>query len=58
MLPGHFTAIRQAMATPARNAAVLPFLKAFIEEMKASGFVARALQESGRGDATLAPAEA
>lgn len=57
VLPGHFTAIRQAMATPARNASVLPFLKMFIEEMKASGFVARALQESGRGDATVAPPE-
>ena len=30
---------------------------AVIEEMKASGFVARALQESGRGDATVAPPE-
>ncbi len=58
VLPGHFTAIRQAMATPAANAAVLPFLKAFVEEMKASGFVAKALQDSGQGDATVAPAEA
>lgn len=57
VLSGHFTAIRQAMATPARNTAALLFLKAFIEEMKASGFVARALQESGQGDATVAPAE-
>lgn len=57
VLPGHFTAIRQAMATPAANAAALPFLKAFVEEMKASGFVAQALAESGQGDATVAPAE-
>ncbi len=57
VLPGNFTAIRQAMATPARNAAALPFLKAYVEEMKASGFVARALEESGRGDAAVAPAE-
>lgn len=57
VLPGHFTAIRQAMATPAANAAALPFLKAFVEEMKASGVVAQALAESGQGDATVAPAE-
>lgn len=57
VLPGHFTAIRQAMATPAANAAAFPFLKAFVEEMKASGFVAQALAESGQGDATVAPAE-
>lgn len=57
VLPGYFTAIRQAVATPAKNAAALSFLQAFIEEMKASGLVAQALQDSGQGDATVAPAE-
>ncbi|MCC2596969.1 ABC transporter substrate-binding protein [Pusillimonas sp. MFBS29] len=57
VLPGYFTAIRQAVATPAKNVASLPFLQAFIEEMKASGLVARALQDSGQGEATVAPAE-
>ncbi|NYT58247.1 ABC transporter substrate-binding protein [Alcaligenaceae bacterium] len=57
VLPGYFTAIRQAVATPAKNVAALPFLKAFIEEMKACGLVAQALQDSGQGDATVAPAE-
>lgn len=56
VLPGYFTAIRQAVATPARNVAALSFLQAFIEEMKASGFVAQALKESGQGDATVAHA--
>lgn len=56
VLPGRFTAIRQAMAVPAGRAAAQPFLDAFIEEMKASGFVARALRDSGQGDATVAPA--
>lgn len=56
VLPGYFTAIRQAMATPARNVHALPFLKAFIEEMKANGFVAQALLESGQAEATVAPA--
>ena len=57
VLPGYFTAIRQAMATPAGNRAAPDFLKAFIEEMKASGFVARALLESGQAEATVAPAQ-
>ena len=56
VLPGYFTAIRQAMATPAKNTQALAFLKTFIEEMKASGFVAQALLESGQAEATVAPA--
>lgn len=57
VLPGRFTAIHQSMATPAKNTAALPFLEAYIREMKISGFVARALRESGQGDATVAPVE-
>ncbi|HWK72058.1 MAG TPA: ABC transporter substrate-binding protein [Burkholderiaceae bacterium] len=56
VLPGYFTAIRQAMATPVRNKAAHAYLQSFIEEMKASGFVAQALQDSGQGEATVAPA--
>jgi polar amino acid transport system substrate-binding protein len=33
------------------------YLRRFIEEMKASGFVAEALQRSGQGDVTIAPPE-
>lgn len=55
VLPGFFTAIRQAVATPAGNDAALAWLQVFIEEMKASGFVAQALRESGQGEATVAP---
>ncbi|MFA7670221.1 MAG: transporter substrate-binding domain-containing protein [Burkholderiaceae bacterium] len=58
VLPGHFTAIRQAMAVPANRAVVQPFLDAFIEEMKASGFVAQALRDSGQSAVTVAPAGA
>ncbi|NYT84013.1 ABC transporter substrate-binding protein [Pollutimonas harenae] len=57
VLPGCFTAIRQAVVTPAKNEAALPFLKAFIEEMKASGLVAKALRDSGQDDGLVAPAE-
>lgn len=56
VLPGHFTAIRQAMITSRRKAAALPQLQAFIQEMKASGFIARALHDSGQDDKLVAPA--
>lgn len=55
VLDGRFTAIEQAMGLPRARAAGLPFVQAFIEEMKASGFVAAALARSGQGDAAVAP---
>jgi polar amino acid transport system substrate-binding protein len=57
VIDGRFTAIEQAMGLPKapERAAALPFLRAFIEEMKASGFVARALQASGQDGAAVAP---
>jgi polar amino acid transport system substrate-binding protein len=48
-------AIEQAMGTPKRNAAGAQYLREFIEEMKASGFIAQGLERSGQGDATVAP---
>jgi polar amino acid transport system substrate-binding protein len=50
-----FMAIEQAMGTPRGRDAGTAYLRKFIEEMKASGFVARALKDSGQGDATVAP---
>jgi polar amino acid transport system substrate-binding protein len=55
LLPGRFMVIEQAMAIPKDRAAALPFLRDFVEQMKASGFVARALAESGQTSATVAP---
>jgi polar amino acid transport system substrate-binding protein len=55
VLPGRFMVIAQAMALPKARAAGLPVVAAFVEEMKASGFVARALAASGQGDAEVAP---
>jgi polar amino acid transport system substrate-binding protein len=43
------------MGAPRGREASAPFLRAFIEEMKASGFVARELQISGQGEAAVAP---
>lgn len=57
MIEQPFQQINQAMGTPqARGEAGKKYLKTFIEEMKASGFVAKALERSGQMDATVAPA--
>src|SRR5947207_13970959 len=58
VIPGRFMAIEQAMGTPKGRDAGLQYLRAYIEEMKASGFVAKALQASGQPDAAVAPAAA
>ncbi|GAB1575527.1 ABC transporter substrate-binding protein [Bordetella petrii] len=56
MLPGSFMTIRQAMGAPkGRGAAAAAALSAFVEEMKAGGFVARALQRHGIQGAAVAP---
>jgi polar amino acid transport system substrate-binding protein len=56
VIPGRFMAIEQAMGTvKGRDAAAVRYLREFVEEMKASGFVATALQASGQGDAAVAP---
>jgi polar amino acid transport system substrate-binding protein len=52
-----FMEIRQAMGTAKGKTAGANYLRGFIEEMKASGFVADALKRSGQGDAAVAPAE-
>jgi polar amino acid transport system substrate-binding protein len=55
MLPGSFQEIRQAIATPkGRSPASLAYLRAFVETMKANGFVADALARSNQ-TATVAP---
>ncbi len=56
VMSDRFMDIRQAMGTPQGRNAGAQYLKGFIEEMKASGFVAEALARSGQ-QATVAPAE-
>jgi polar amino acid transport system substrate-binding protein len=58
LIEPRFMEIRQAMGTAKGKLAGAAYLRAFIEEMKASGFVADALKRSGQHDATVAPAEA
>ena len=45
----------RVLATPRGKDAALQYLKSFIEDAKASGFVASALERSGQRDATVAP---
>ena len=56
VLPGRFMVIQQAMGTPAsRGAEAQALLAAFVEEMKASGFVADALKRHRIEGAIVAP---
>ena len=57
VLPGRFMVIEQAMATPAsRGVAAQQALAAFVGQMKASGFVADALDRHRIEGAVVAPA--
>lgn len=56
VLPGRFMVIQQAMGTPAsRGAGAQALLAAFVEEMKAAGFVADALKRHRIEGASVAP---
>ena len=57
VMTGSFQQIRQAMATSKNKPAGLAYLKRFVEDMKASGFVADALRRSGIGEVSVAPLE-
>ena len=57
LLPGRFMVIQQAMGTPkSRGPQAADYLAAFVEDMKAGGFVADALQRHGIQGASVAPA--
>jgi polar amino acid transport system substrate-binding protein len=51
---GRFMEIRQAMGTPRGRTAVARYLAAFVEDMKAAGFVAAALKRNNQS-AAVAP---
>lgn len=56
LLPGRFMVIQQAMGCPkSRPAQAAAFLAAFVEEMKLSGFVEKALRRHGIEGALVAP---
>ena len=58
MLPGRFMAINQAMGTPRGREAGAKYLRDFVEEMKRSGFIARAFARHRIEGASIAPAAA
>jgi polar amino acid transport system substrate-binding protein len=55
VLPGRFMAIGQAAGVPHGREAGAAYVRAFIEDVKASGFVARSLARHGIEGATVAP---
>ncbi len=55
VLDDRFTAIQQAMGTPRGRQAGAAYVSAFIEEMKASGAVRKALDATGQAGAVVAP---
>jgi polar amino acid transport system substrate-binding protein len=58
LLPGRFMVIQQAMGVPkSRGEAAARMLQDYVEEMKASGFVAEALKRHGVEGALVAPPE-
>jgi polar amino acid transport system substrate-binding protein len=57
LLPGRFMVIQQAMGLPkSRGSAAAEFLRLFVEDMKASGFIHEALAKHGIQGASVAPA--
>jgi polar amino acid transport system substrate-binding protein len=56
LLPGRFMVIEQAMGMPrSRSALAAAFLRHFVEEMKAGGFVADSMRRHGIQGAKVAP---
>ncbi|HEV2977042.1 MAG TPA: transporter substrate-binding domain-containing protein [Casimicrobiaceae bacterium] len=55
LLDGRFMVISQALATAKQRAPGAAYVSAFIEEMKASGFIANALAQNGIDGAIVAP---
>jgi polar amino acid transport system substrate-binding protein len=56
VMDGRFMEIQQAMGTPKGREKAARYLRGFVEEMKASGFVADALKRSNQEAAVAPPA--
>jgi polar amino acid transport system substrate-binding protein len=55
LLDGRFMVINQAMGLPKGRDAAHAYLSAYVQDMKASGFVAQSLQRHGIEGAAVAP---
>jgi polar amino acid transport system substrate-binding protein len=58
VLPGAYSTASTAIAVPKGHGAALTYVTAFIEEVKASGLVRRALDDAGLTDSLIAPPQA
>ena len=55
VLDGRFTTVQQAIGTPKGRPAAAQYLHAFVEDVKASGFVAKAIEKNGIRGVSVAP---
>ena len=55
VMDGRFMVIQQAMGVPKGRTVAARYVRSFVEDVKASGFVADALIRSNQTDATVAP---
>ena len=55
VLDGQFTGVQQAIGTPKSRAAAAEYLRQFVEDVKASGFVAEAIAKNGVEGVSVAP---
>ena len=55
LLEGQFYGVQQAIGTPKARAAAAKYLRAFVEEAKASGVVAQAISSNGVQGVSVAP---
>jgi polar amino acid transport system substrate-binding protein len=56
MLDGRFTAVQQAIGTPKDRTAGAQYLREFVEDIKASGLVARTIEKNSVRGVSVAPA--
>jgi polar amino acid transport system substrate-binding protein len=55
MLDGRFMAVQQSIGVPKGREAALAYLRGFVEDVKASGLVARAIEQTGARGVSVAP---
>ncbi len=55
ILDGQFAAVQQAIGTPKARATGAAFLRTFVEDVKASGFVGEAISRNGSQGVSVAP---
>lgn len=57
VIEGRFTTVQQAIGTPKGRPAAAQYLRAFVEDVKASGFIAKAIEKNKIRGVSVAPRE-